>query len=556
VITGASTGIGAETARQAAAEGALVAIAARRPAELDAVAADCLGSLAVVADVTRREDVERLAAATIQKYGHFDVWINNVGMGISHPPMQLTSADVDHMMDVNVKSALHGMQVAAAHFMARGRGQVINISSELGRVPSRVERAAYSGSKHFLNALTAGFRDEVAATHPDVLFTTVSPGLVYTEFGLNALHGGIDSRALRGKAPGQEPDAVASVVLHAIRMRAVDLYTAPGAKQRMLDYLEGLAQDPPVEAQKPSIRPSSVVRRVLIVVAMEQEVMPIVERFGMQRVSAFLPSAPFVAWERAGVAGLERLHVVWVGRDERFGGVNNVATTAAAVAAYAAIAAFGAPDLVVSAGTAGGFACVGASVGDVYLSSKCVFHSRRIPGSEGSLEEYGFGHFRSPPLPALAAAIGVKVGVVSTSDSLDSVPMDLHLMRSEGAAVKEMEAAAVAWVCQALAVPFVAVKSITDIVDGPHATRSEFESNLASASDALQQKMALLLSTIAGSSLQRWAPGANAPPPSLPPPSLPPAPKSGGWGGGTGMSTVLVGAGAVLGALLVMTARR
>lgn len=252
--------------------------------------------------------------------------------------------------------------------------------------------------------------------------------------------------------------------------------------------------------------------RLLFIVAMEQEIAPLVAAFGLKPVepSQFLPGAPFVAW--TGAAANATVHAVWCGRDPRFGNVNNVATQAAAVATYAAIAAFGAPDLLISAGTAGGFGGMGAAVGDVFLSTKCVFHSRRIPsGSEGRLEEYGFGHYRSPPLSALAAAAGLKQGVVSTSDSLDASPTDLELMRGEGTAVKEMEAAAVAWVCQALGVAFVALKAITDIVDGAHATRTEFEANLAVASERLQDKAQLVVRLLAERPLRDWTSGTGVP---------------------------------------------
>ena len=168
VITGASTGLGAECARQASAEGARVVLAARRQPELEAVAEQCPQSIAVVADVTRREDVERLAAQAIASFGYFDVWINNVGKGISRAPTELTGDDIDQMMDINVKTALYGMQVAVAHFKERGSGQVLNVSSNLGRVPSVLPRAAYSASKHFLNALTANFRDELRESHPEI----------------------------------------------------------------------------------------------------------------------------------------------------------------------------------------------------------------------------------------------------------------------------------------------------------------------------------------------------------------------------------------------------
>ena len=149
---------------------------------------------------------------------------------------------IDAMIRVNVKSALYGMQEVLPHFIARGRGQVINVSSMLGRVPMAVFRSAYNGAKHFLNALTANFRDEVTATHPDIQFSLVSPGVVFTEFGLRAKHGGVDSRTL---PQGQTPEAVADVIAGVIRSRKPDVYTRPGARQMVLDYYAGLGEDAP-----------------------------------------------------------------------------------------------------------------------------------------------------------------------------------------------------------------------------------------------------------------------------------------------------------------------
>lgn len=127
----------------------------------------------------------------------------------------------------------------------RGDGQIVNVSSELGRVPLVVPRTAYSGAKHFLNALTEGFRSELASAHPGITVTTVSPGLTYTDFHTGALHGGGDGRSIPG---GQGPEQVARVVLHAIETRALDMYTREGAKGKMLDYLGHLTSDPPPAA--------------------------------------------------------------------------------------------------------------------------------------------------------------------------------------------------------------------------------------------------------------------------------------------------------------------
>jgi len=127
------------------------------------------------------------------------------------------------------------------HFIARQRGHVINVSSMLGRMPMAVFRSAYNGAKHFLNALTANFRDEVTAAHPDIQFSLVSPGVVFTEFGLRARHGGVDSRTI---PQGQTADAVAAVIAGVIRSRQPDVYTRAGARQMVLDYLGALGEDP------------------------------------------------------------------------------------------------------------------------------------------------------------------------------------------------------------------------------------------------------------------------------------------------------------------------
>jgi len=100
---------------------------------------------------------------------------------------------------------------------------------------------------------------------------------------------------------------------------------------------------------------------------------------------------------------------------------------------------------------------------------------------------------------------GLKTGVVSTSDSLDNSPQDMELMLSEGAVVKEMEAAAVAWVCKQLQIPFVALKGVTDLVDGEETTREEFESNLTAAAQALEEKLVIVLELLQQQPLSRWA---------------------------------------------------
>jgi NADP-dependent 3-hydroxy acid dehydrogenase YdfG len=242
VITGASAGIGAALAELLAGRGASLVLAARREAALQDVASRCRGrAMTIVADVTRREDVRRIVAAALERFQHIDVWVNNAGVGITRPPSQLTDEDIDDMMRFNLKSALYGMQETLPHFKSRGAGHVINVSSMLARIPFAVARSAYTGSKHFLNALTANFRAEVQATHPGIQYSLVSPGIVHTDFGLKALHGGPDSRSF---PDAQSAEDVAAVIAGAIESRRPDVYTRAGARERVAGYYGSIGEDP------------------------------------------------------------------------------------------------------------------------------------------------------------------------------------------------------------------------------------------------------------------------------------------------------------------------
>lgn len=234
VITGASGGIGAALAERLAGEGMRVAIVARREAELLAVAERCNGrAVPVVADVTQREIVADVVDQVIEHSGRIDVWVNNVGRGISRRASEITDDDIDEMMRINVKTALYGMQEILPHFKERGDGHIINISSLLGRVPMAPFRSAYTASKHFLNALTANFRDDVQSTHPGIQVSLVSPGIVATEFGMHAVHGGPDSRGLPN---AQSAEEVAAVIAGVIASREADVYTFPGARESVVQY--------------------------------------------------------------------------------------------------------------------------------------------------------------------------------------------------------------------------------------------------------------------------------------------------------------------------------
>jgi NADP-dependent 3-hydroxy acid dehydrogenase YdfG len=233
VLTGASSGIGAALAELCGARGAKLMLAARRQAELEAVAARSGTSAICVADVSRREDVERLQTEALAQYGHVDVWINNAGQGITALTSQLTDHDFDEMMQVNVKSVLYGMQAVLPHFKQRRAGHIINVSSLLGRVPLAHFRSAYCAAKHASNALTACLRIELRAEFPAIHVSTVSPGVVATEFGSRARGGGVDSRQIPGAQPVGE---VAEVIAGVIEQPRADVYTRPQFRDMVVGY--------------------------------------------------------------------------------------------------------------------------------------------------------------------------------------------------------------------------------------------------------------------------------------------------------------------------------
>lgn len=233
VVTGASSGIGAAFARKAGAQGAKLVLAARRRDALEAVARESGEAIAVPTDVTQREQVERLLATALERFGRVDVWVNNAGRGITKAASQLTDDDLDEMWRDNVKSALYGMQAVLPHFKERNQGQILNVSSGLARMPLAPFRSAYSAAKHALNALSASLRMELAATHPGICVTVLMPGIVATEFGLNALGGGPDSKAL----PGAQPvDEVADVMVDLVEHPRPEAYSRPQMQQAVEAY--------------------------------------------------------------------------------------------------------------------------------------------------------------------------------------------------------------------------------------------------------------------------------------------------------------------------------
>jgi NAD(P)-dependent dehydrogenase (short-subunit alcohol dehydrogenase family) len=249
VITGASSGIGAGLAEQLGAAGHRIALAARREPELREVAARAgTGAIVVPTDVTKRSDVERLRDRAIEAFGHVDVWVNNAGRGITTPALELTDEELDLMMAVNVKSALYGMQAIVPHFIARGRGQIVNLSSVLSRVPFATYRSAYNAAKAALNALTANARVDLAREHPGIQVTLVMPGLVRTDFQRNALGG---SPPIPAATESQSLEDAVAAIVQAIDHPVAELYTNPRQAPVVQSYFQDVGAFERAAASRP-----------------------------------------------------------------------------------------------------------------------------------------------------------------------------------------------------------------------------------------------------------------------------------------------------------------
>lgn len=214
VITGASSGIGAATARKLVTLGAKVVLAARREDQLKTIVAE-LGDNAiyVITDVSKRADLDNLIQQTIQKFGHVDVLWNNAGtMPISFFEEGLVD-EWDHMIDINIKGVLYGINAVLPHMLQRGQGHILATSS-VGGIKTSPGIGVYSGTKFAVKAIMETLREEVAQT---IKVTTIFPGATQSELGhditspkIKALYGNLKNM------PRMDEEAIANAVIYAI----------------------------------------------------------------------------------------------------------------------------------------------------------------------------------------------------------------------------------------------------------------------------------------------------------------------------------------------------
>ncbi|MBD1927373.1 SDR family NAD(P)-dependent oxidoreductase [Trichocoleus sp. FACHB-90] len=182
IVTGASAGIGEATAIALAAEGAQVAIAARRFDRLNAIA-DRIATtggkaLPIVADITDETQVQNLVEKANTQLGRVDILVNNAGIALSGNIEGANTSDWRRMIDLNVLGLMYATHAVLPILKAQGRGHIVNISSVAGRT-ARVGIGGYNATKWGVNGFSESLRQEVCKHN--IRVTIIEPGMVDTE---------------------------------------------------------------------------------------------------------------------------------------------------------------------------------------------------------------------------------------------------------------------------------------------------------------------------------------------------------------------------------------
>lgn len=233
IITGASRGIGAELARQLAAQGARLALAARDEAALESVADECRQRGATVevipVDVTVEADCRRLVERTVARFGRIDTLVNNAGATMWARVDEIRDlAMLARIMQVNYMGAVYCTASALPHLKA-SRGRIVGVASLTGLtgVPTR---SGYAASKHAMRGFFDSLRIELAGS--GVTVTMIYPGFVATGIRENAT--GPDGTPVRINPLDPErvmsPQECARLIIVAIRRRSRELVMTPLGK--------------------------------------------------------------------------------------------------------------------------------------------------------------------------------------------------------------------------------------------------------------------------------------------------------------------------------------
>ena len=239
LVTGASSGIGREVALAFAGAGSNVVLVARRASLLAKVAAETrrlgAGTLVAAADVTKPEAVHACFRKAVKRFGSVDIVVNNAGVLIPAKVVDLRTADLQRMLDVNLMGALHVMQEAVKHMREQGRGHIVNVGSLAGR-RGFSPLGGYCATKFALVGLTEALRTELVGER--IRVSLVLPGVVDTPMATAAQHDPATADMWPEALTMPTSWVVWSIFL-AIRFRLAEIAVPPGGA--LLEKLAALA---------------------------------------------------------------------------------------------------------------------------------------------------------------------------------------------------------------------------------------------------------------------------------------------------------------------------
>lgn len=220
VITGASMGIGEALAKLFLEEGARLVLCARDVARVQAAAqrigATTDNALCLSCDVSRREQVQALAQASVKRFGRIDIWVNNAGFGQNDSVEKMDMDGLRSMFETNLFGTIECIQASAPIMRQQGGGDIINISSVSGHI-STPYMGGYAATKHAMNAIGKAARLELLRHNINVL--TVCPGFIATDFSKNMIKGSQPQRVGGSAKYAVGPEVVARDTLKALLKR-------------------------------------------------------------------------------------------------------------------------------------------------------------------------------------------------------------------------------------------------------------------------------------------------------------------------------------------------
>lgn len=240
VITGASSGIGRETALEMAGKGASVVLAARNEEALNEVARQAGErggqALVVATDVAIWGQVERLASEAVARFGRIDTWVNNAGISEYATLEDIPVAEMERIIQVNLLGTMYGVKAAMPYLKMQPTAAIINVGSGLGMRAIPLQ-GTYCTTKHAIKGFTESLRTELLHDHPQISVTLILPGAINTPFYSSA-------RNRMGFRPQPPPpvygvQSVAQAIVFAAEHPRRDIYVGSGSKG--LAVLESIA---------------------------------------------------------------------------------------------------------------------------------------------------------------------------------------------------------------------------------------------------------------------------------------------------------------------------